>query len=372
MLIESKNQNKKRLAVFMPSLDGGGAERVTILLLNELATRGYAIDLLVAKGKGVYRSQVDPTINIVDFEQHRVATCLLPLAKYLKENQPAALLSVMNYANVIAIMAKQLSGAHSRLVLTEHNDAQQALRHSNSIRYRLVSILTKWLYRKADAVVCVSEGVADSIQRTLGIPRNQLSVVYNPVIHSGIRKSAEMSISHPFLPENGEPLLLAVGRLTTQKNFPNLINAFSLVRKTLSAKLVILGEGEERGNLTALIASSGLAQDVLMPGFVDNPYAWMRRADVFVLSSSWEGLPTVLIEALACGAKVVSTDCPSGPKEILENGRWGELVKVDDAEALAEGIIKTLSAGQTESLEKRLEVFSIKYATDRYLETLKL
>jgi glycosyltransferase involved in cell wall biosynthesis len=372
MLIESKEQKVNKLAVFMPSLDGGGAERVTILLLNELAARGYAVDLLVAKGKGVYRSQVNPAINIIDLEQSRVATCLLPLAKYLRKNQPAALLSVMNYANVIAIMAKQLSRVNCRLVLTEHNDAQQALRHSTSLRYRFVSILTKWLYQKADTVVCVSEGVADSIERTLDIPRSQLSVVYNPVIHPGIRHSADISISHPFLPGNGEPLLLAVGRLTAQKNFPNLINAFSLVKQTRAAKLVILGEGEERENLTALIASLGLEQDVLMPGFVDNPYAWMRRADVFVLSSSWEGLPTVLIEALACGAKVVSTDCPSGPKEILENGRWGELVKMDDSNALASGIIKTLSEAQTESLEKRLEVFSIKYATDRYLETLKL
>lgn len=363
---------KKKLAAFMPSLNGGGAERVTILLLNELASRGYAIDLLVANSQGVYRAQVNPAINIIDLEQSRVASCLLPLARYLKSQQPAALLSVMNYTNVISILARQLARTKLRLVLTEHNNAEQALRNATSVKYKLVNFLTRKLYRQADAVVCVSEGVADSIHNALGIPREQLSVIYNPVIHSGISSSMDKAISHPFLPENGELLLVAVGRLTAQKNFPNLLQAFHIVRKTLPAKLAILGEGEERENLTALVASLGLEQDVLMPGFVDNPYAWMRRANVFVLSSSWEGLPTVLIEALACGAKVVSTDCPSGPMEILENGRWGTLVKMDDADALAKGIIKALSSKNLRDLEKRLEEFSVGYATDRYIDALNL
>lgn len=362
----------KKLAAFMPSLDGGGAERVTILLLNELAKRGYSIDLLVANSKGVYREMVHPAINIIDFEKNRIATCLLPLKRYLQTNQPASLLSVMNYTNVIAILAKKLAGVKCRLVLTEHNNAEQALRNSPSFKYKIVNWLTQWLYRRADVVVCVSEGVADSIHNVLGIPREQLSVIYNPVIHPGISLNADKEISHPFLPDNGVPLLVAVGRLTAQKNFPNLIQAFKLVRQTIPAKLAILGEGEERDRLTTLTASLGLEQDILMPGFVDNPYAWMRRADVFVLSSSWEGLPTVLIEALACGAKVVSTDCPSGPIEILENGRWGELVKMEDAEALAEGIKKILSVEQRLLLEQRLEVFTIGYATDKYIEILKL
>lgn len=372
MSIERKGEDMKKLAAFMPSLDGGGAERVTLLLLNELARRGYSVDLLVANSKGVYRDQVHSAINVIDFEKNRVSSCLLPLARYLKSQQPAALLSVMNYTNVIAILARQLAGTKCRLVLTEHNNAEQALRNSTSIKYKMVNLLTRWLYRRANAVVCVSEGVADSIHNALGIPREQLSVIYNPVIHPGISLNADKAISHPFLPKNGEVLLVAVGRLTAQKNFPNLLQAFHLVKKALPAKLAILGEGEEREHLTALVASLGLEQDVLMPGFVDNPYAWMRRADVFVMSSSWEGLPTVLIEALACGAKVVSTDCPSGPMEILENGRWGELVKMENAEALANGIIKVLSVDHKALLDKRLEVFSIGYATDRYLETLKL
>lgn len=361
-----------KLAIFMPSLDGGGAERVTILLLNELSRRGHDIDLLVANGKGVYRQQVHPSINIIDFDKNRVASCLLPLVRYLRVVQPEALLSVMNYTNVIAILAKKLAGVKSRLVLTEHNNAEQALKNAVSIRYKIVNVLTRWLYKSADEIVCVSEGVAESIYKTVGVPKSKLSVIYNPVVHPGINLLAAQSLSHPFIPENGELFMIAVGRLTAQKNFPNLIKAFRLVRNSVPAKLVILGEGEERQSLSELLESLELEEHVLMPGFVDNPYAWMRLADVFVLSSSWEGLPTVLIEALACGTKVVSTDCPSGPMEILENGLWGELVACDNAEALAAGILKAYANHNTPNIGERLKLFSMEYAADRYTEALKI
>lgn len=362
----------QKLAVFMPSLDGGGAERVTVILLNKLVEQGYVIDLLVANGQGVYRQQVDPRINIIDFGKSRVASCLLPLIRYLKLHRPAALLSVMNYTNVIAILARKVSGVSCRLVLTEHNNAELALQNNTSAKYYLVNYLTKWLYRSADSIVCVSQGVADSIHRLLDIPKSKLTVIYNPVIHPGIMANAKQAISLPFVLSDGELLVIGVGRLSAQKNFPNLIKAFNIFIRTKAAKLVILGEGEDRMALQELIVRLGLEESVFLPGFVENPYAWMRRADLFALSSSWEGLPTVLIEALACGCKVVSTNCPSGPDEILEDGKWGELVPVNDPECLAEGMHKALDRDDLQQTSARLEAFSIDYASTQYLEQLKL
>lgn len=360
----------KKLAVFMPSLNGGGAERVTLLLINELAERGHTVDLLVANGNGVYRKQVHEAINVIDFNKSRVAACFLPLVQYLRKTKPNSLLSVMNYTNVIAALAVKSSFTNSRLVLTEHNNAEQALKNTESFKYEVVNWLTKSLYKCADAIICVSNGVADSITKVLDIPRDRLSVVYNPVIHPGVKFAAEEPISHHFLSEKHAKLLLAVGRLTAQKNFENLLKAFKLVSEQTPVKLVILGEGEEHAKLTQLATSLGIEDKICMPGFVENPYAWMKQADVFVLSSSWEGLPTVLIEALACGAKVVSTDCPSGPREILDNGRWGQLVEMDNPNALSVGILKALSSPTISAIDKHLDLFSIEFATSCYEKIL--
>lgn len=360
----------KKLAVFMPSLNGGGAERVTLLLINELAKRGYSIDLLVANGNGVYRKQVHQAINVIDFNKSRVVACFLPLVQYLRKIKPDSLLSVMNYTNVIAVLAKKCAFSNSRLILTEHNNAEQALKNATSFKYQLVNLLTRHLYKFADDIICVSHGVADSISKVLGLPRDQLRVVYNPVIHPGVQLAAEAPLNHPFLTEKNGQLLLAVGRLTAQKNFENLLKAFKLVSEQTPVKLVILGEGEERTKLTQLAISLGIEDKICMPGFADNPYAWMRQAKVFVLSSSWEGLPTVLIEALACGANVVSTDCPSGPREILDNGRWGQLVAMNNEKALSAGIINALNSPPIGAIEQHLDLFSIDFATNCYEKIL--
>lgn len=362
----------RKLAAFMPSLDGGGAERVTIILLNALVRRGYAIDLLVANSQGVYRNQLEPEINVIDFNKKGVASCLLSLTRYLRAERPAALLSVMNHTNVIAILAKKLSGIATRLVITEHNNAELALKNTSSLKYRLVNHLTKWLYSRVDAIVCVSDGVAESVRRLLNVPESKVCVIYNPVVHQGILTSANQSINLPFTLAENELLIIGVGRLTPQKNFENLIRAFSVLKKIKPAKLVILGEGEERNKLQKIILELKLEESVNMPGFVENPYAWMRHADVFALSSSWEGLPTVLIEALACGCKVVSTDCPSGPSEILEEGKWGELAAVNDHDSLAAAILRVLDRDKSQKLAERLEVFSIDYASNKYAELLFL
>jgi glycosyltransferase involved in cell wall biosynthesis len=200
-------------------------------------------------------------------------------------------------------------------------------------------MLEHYFYPWADAIVAVSKGVADDLARVARLPRDRIKVIYNPVVTEALFRKAEEPLEHPWFLSGCPPVILGVGRLTAAKDFPTLIRAFARVRESQLARLLILGEGEKRDSLEKLVRELRLERDVSMPGFMDNPYAYMRKSSIFVLSSCWEGLPNVLIEAMACGCQVISTNCPSGPEEILRGGHYGKLVPVGDAEALAKAIL---------------------------------
>ena len=202
--------------------------------------------------------------------------------------------------------------------------------------------MMKWLYPHADVVVGVSEGVSVDLEQYLGLTPGKVRTVYNPVIDDKTIDLAKTPLAHPWFQPDSPPVFLGVGRFSEQKDFLNLINAFALVRTQRPARLIILGEGDSRGELEAAIEQHGLTGDVSLPGFVHNPYAYMYNASAFVLSSRWEGLPTVLIEAMACGCPVVATDCPSGPAEILAAGKYGLLVPIENAVALGNAMLQTL------------------------------
>jgi glycosyltransferase involved in cell wall biosynthesis len=233
-------------------------------------------------------------------------------------------------------------------------------------------MLARWLYPQAHRVVAVSHGVATDILHLYQLPTAKVAVIYNPVVTPELIARSWEAVEHPWLAAGEPPIILGVGRLTAQKDFATLIRAFARVRQHDEARLIILGEGEHRPILEQLIGELGLQAWVALPGFVENPYAWMRRAAVFVLSSRWEGLPTVLIEAMACGTPVVATDCPSGPREILEGGKWGKLVPVGDAVGLAEAICQTLKEGSPSDLSIRASDFSLERAVESYLQVLGL
>jgi len=220
--------------------------------------------------------------------------------------------------------------------------------------------------------VAVSRGVADDLARLTGLPREKIQVIYNPVVTPELFVKAEEPLGHPWFAAGEPPVILGVGRLHEAKDFQTLIRAFALVRKKRVARLVILGEGEERPKLEALVRELGLEEEVALPGFVDNPFKYMKRAGVFVLSSQWEGFGNVLVEAMACGTPVVSTACPSGPEEILENGRWGRLVSVGDVDALAEAIILTLDDKNHPDVARRALDFGVQRAIDEYIRVLGL
>jgi glycosyltransferase involved in cell wall biosynthesis len=227
------------------------------------------------------------------------------------------------------------------------------------------------VYPWADAVIAVSDGVADHIARLTGMPRERITTIYNPVVTTELLEKARKPVDHPWLAPGQPPVVLGVGKLKIQKSFRTLIRAFARVRAARPARLVILGEGARRRALEALVDELGLREDVALPGYVANPWAWMARAAVFALSSRWEGLPGALIEAMACGCPVVSTDCPSGPAEILQGGAYGPLVPVGDAGALADAILALLEAPPDRArLRARAAMFCVDPAVDRYLAVL--
>jgi glycosyltransferase involved in cell wall biosynthesis len=328
----------KRVAIFLVSLEGGGSERIALNLAQGFAERGLEVDLVLQRAKGPYLDQVSDKIRIVDLRAGRMALAIFPLISYLRRERPPFLLSLMMGANIIAILSKKLARVDTRLMISEHLTISVATQNAGSLRGRYLPLLAKRIYPWADGIVAVSEGVAEDLAHILGLPRKKIEVIYNPVITPELLEKAREPVDHPWFQPGEPPVILGVGRLTEQKDFPTLLRAFALVRKERAARLVILGEGEDRPQLKALVDELGIAEDVDMPGFVDNPYGYMAGAAVFALSSRWEGLPTVLIEAMALGKPVVATDCPSGAREILNDGRYGTLVPVGDAKRLAAGI----------------------------------
>jgi len=358
----------ERIALFLPSLRGGGAERVMVNLARGFVERGLQLDLVLAKAEGPYLSQVPSEVRVVDLGARRVLYSLPRLMRYLRLEQPQAMLSALNHANIVAIWAKILSKVKTRLVVSEHTILSWSTKNAPFMRAKLMPFLIKFFYPYADAVVAVSRGVAEDLIASTGLPPEQVKVIYNPVITPELFTKADEPLDHPWFRPGKPPVILGAGRLTKEMDFPTLIRAFAMVRKERPARLMILGEGEERPNLEALVRELGLEEDVALPGFVDNPYKYMKRAAMFVLSSRWEGLPTVLIEALALGTPVVSTDCPSGPREVLE-GHEELLVPVGDTNALACTILRLLENPYCAQID--VSPYTLAHAIDLYIEILR-
>jgi len=358
------------VAIYLPSLGGGGAERVTVLLANEFAARGLTVDLVVSSEEGPYREQISKEVRLINLQAGRVLASLPALIRYLKNKKPRAILSALNHANITVLLACMLARVTSRVVVAEHSTPSSAAVQHRALTAAVLRILMRLTYPKADQIVAVSGGVSADLIRFLNLPEKKVKIIYNPVIFPAIFEMSRQAVLDPWLEKEDSPVILAVGRLTRAKDFPNLVEAFALVRKEFPCRLAILGEGELRFELEELIRNLGLKESAHMPGFVKNPYAWMRRASIFVLSSAWEGLPTVLIEAMACGTPVVSTDCPSGPREILADGMFGTLVPVASPVQLSHAILSTLKQQQMENSFEHLSKFHVKHASERYLELL--
>lgn len=354
-----------KIAVYLPSLRGGGAERVILALANGFASDDIQVDLVLADAKGPYLRDVLPDVRIIDLRAERVLKSLPGLIRYLRREHPDAILTAMTHANIVAILAIWLSGIKTRLVISERVDISDLKKSENFLKRVIMTWLMRITYHNAYRLVAVSKGVASGIIDLVKLSPEFVDVIYNPVNIKRIEALSREIPTHPWFHDGITPIIISAGRLSEQKDFALLIRAFAELRKDMIAKLIIIGEGEERENLTNLINVLGMEADISLPGFVENPHSWMKASSLFVLSSRWEGLPNALIEALACGVPVISTDCPSGPAEILENGKWGKLVPVGGQKELAAAMAQSLRNPKPAPVES-LQKFAIKIAIAKY------
>jgi glycosyltransferase involved in cell wall biosynthesis len=359
----------ERVALFIPNLAGGGAERVIVNLAHEMLKLGLSVDLLVASVDGPYAKQLNEKIRLINFNTSRTLNSFPQLVRYLRQYRPKALISALSHCNVMAIVAKKVAMVQTKVVVSEHlafsflETADPKVQQAHQKMF----VSMRLSYPFADAIVAVSQGVADDLKRIAGI-RQKTQVIFNPVLSQEVFQKAALPVSHPWL-HTDIPVVVGVGRLNRQKDFPTLLRAFAALRSMRQARLMILGEGEERPILEALIKEFNIGDDVWLPGFVDNPYAYMKNADVFVLSSIFEGLPTVLIEAMAVGTPVVATDCKSGPKEILGAAQYGILVPMQNPSELAKAIDTTLRQPRKSVEDNKMLPYTVEEATKNYLRT---
>ena len=364
------SQPHARVAFFLGSFGGGGIERITARLAHSFVKLGVEIDLILNRADSPHLGQMPAQTRIIDLKTPNLYLSLPGLVRYIRQERPSAMLAADHYLNEIALLAKGIAGVPLRLIVAEHNQLSKTARNSTTLKGRLAPIFARFLYPGADGIVAVSEGVAKDLASVAALPLTSIETIYNPVINAQMLAKAKEPVEHPWFNSTDVPVILGVGKLEQQKDFPNLIRAFAKVRQVQSARLVILGWGPDRPELEALVRSMGLEADVDLPGYVQNPYAYMARSAVFVLSSAWEGLPTVLIEAMALGIPVVSTDCESGPSEILAEGEYGYLTPVGDSDALAEAILQVLS-GRIKAIDSSwLAQFDVETATQKYLNIL--
>lgn len=366
------NDDVTRVSLFMPNLGGGGAERVMLLLAGGLVERGFETTVVVGKAEGAYSSKVPQGVRVVELGNPHTSRCILPLAKYLRNEKPDVLISALDHANLAALLARRLSRTPTRVIPTVHNSHSETKRHSSGIRNWALHRMIRRCYRWADAIVTVSHGTADDIVQHSGVPRELVRVIYNPVISDSIRESSLEPVDHPWFGPDQQKVVVAIGSLSAPKDFPTLLKAFALLRKNhCDVKLLILGEGEGRNNLEKMVRELELTDVVELPGFVKNPFAYLARSSLLVMSSAWEALPTVLIEALALGVPIVSTDCKNGPSEILEGGKYGRLVPIKNPAALAEAMGKTLSEPRGVIPPEAIAPYTIDAAVDNYVSLLE-
>jgi glycosyltransferase involved in cell wall biosynthesis len=356
---------------FIPgTLDLGGIGRNTLNLGEELTRRGYPVDLFLTREGGVYAAQVPSSIRLFIGEGSATRS-ISSLIAYLRRRRPRVIISAHPHIHLLVLIAARLARGHTRVVCTVRTNISVDRKSKGAYRNILIEA-ARYAYRRADAVVAVSEGVADDLAAHAGIPRGDVRVIYNPALTRRLLEQETLEIDCSWLMERHAPVIVSVGRLTKQKDFPTLVRALAHVREVLpDCRLVILGEGEERSSIESLVQELGLGEAVLMPGFVPNPAAYVARASLFALSSAWEGFGNVLVEAMAVGTPVVATDCPSGPAEILEHGSFGRMVPVGDYLSLAEAIINELRTPTPANvLRQRAEMFSAESAADQWLELI--
>lgn len=366
---------RTRLLCLLPDLNGGGAERVMLYLCRGLDRKRYDITLGLLRKSGPYVPLIPPDITVLELGHRRAATAVRDIASLFRTGNYDISFSMIAM-NLAAVLARALSRFDLRLVLGARNHYSRSIpAEASASRAKMLAI--RILYPRADMVISVSQGVHDDLVKNFGLPPAKGRVIHNPIDIERVRAQSRIDPGHPWLPATPErPVLAAVGKLQVAKGYPHLIDAFARIREEVPARLMILGEGPERASIEGDIERRGLRDDVALLGFQTNPYQYVARASLFVHAALWEGFPNVLVEAMACGLPVVSTDCPSGPAEIITPGGDGLLVPVADPAALARaavGLLRDPSRAEAMRAEaaRTVERFSVARVIARYDEAFR-
>lgn len=336
-------------------------------LARGFGARGYFVDLLYSTPPTHGMPEIPENVRPVALNAGGLLARVMRIAAYLRSDRPLAVFSFYDFANTVSL-ASRLSRVQTVVVAGIHNNVSDLFWSQRGVKSFFRRLLFPYLLRMADHIVAVSNGVADDLAELTRIPRNRIWVIYNPVPFETIRSAARQPVTHPFFDANS-PVILAAGHLEPRKGFATLLRSFALVRERRPARLIILGEGSQRAELSRLAERLGIQEDLSMPGFAPNPFAYMARAALFVLSSEFEGFGLALVEALALGVPVVSTNCPSGPAEILDYGKYGRLVPVGNPEAMAGAILDALLQPRVPEAWG-MDRFHPQRITDQYLSLL--
>jgi len=362
-----------RLAIFAATSGHSGVDRIVRNLAIQLDAWGIGVDLLRIRGHGPeIQTGALAHARLVDLGAGHVTTSLPALVRWLRLERPAALLTDKDRVNRIAIIARRLAGVDTRLCVRLGTTVSVNLAGRGRTERWLQRASFRHLYPRADAVIVPSQGVAVDLSDYAGLDGRRIRIVRSPIVTPQLRALAAAQCDHPWLAPDQPPVLLGAGELSFRKDFATLVRAFARVRRERACRLMILGRGRRSAELRALAEQLGVAADLDLPGFTPNPYAFMSRAALFVLSSRWEGFGNVLVEALACGTPAVSTDCPSGPAEVLGDGRCGTLVPVADDAAMAAAIGHWLDRRPDPALfEQAIAPYRVAASARAYLQVLR-
>jgi len=355
------------LGILAPLKEWGGIERNIVILCEEFLKFGVKPQLLLTReGQTPYPDKIPSEVEIIDLHSKRKFDATFKLIRYLKQTKLDALFTYKDHAAKIAVMARSIGKIDIPIFINVTNTLSHTLRRPLKKRFAL------WIYPRANKITANSQGVKDDMI-TMGIPEQKIQVIYNPTITQDLAQRSKQKVEHPWINEKELPIVLGVGRLSQSKDFITLLKSFALLQKHKPSRLIIIGEGPERKNIQDKISELNIQNKVHLPGYISDPIPWMANSDVFVLSSRYEGLGNVLIEALAAGTPVVSTNCPSGPAEILQSGKIGPLVPVGDVQSMTEAIAKVLeSPPQPELIRQGLERFHSDVVAGQCLDLMGL
>lgn len=369
----------------------GGGERITIDLANEFAKRGYTVDLIVLQEVGEFQSHVHKNVRVIPMNARRMFLCVPRFAAYMRKEKPEVLLANDEHSQLYSALAKLFSGASTRLVFRIGTMYSRLLEQYKGFKRLRLTFILKQVFPRADGIIAVSHGIADDIASVASLRRERVCTIYNPKSIEEIESQAHEAVTHEWFTNKTLPIIVTVARFRVPKNIELLVRAFARVRKVIPARLVLVGRGRDEDMLRALAKEKGCDDAVLFAGYTDNPHAYVAKSDIFAFTSLWEGMPNAPLDALACGTAVVSSDCASGPREILapetdyrkrlssgvEYAKYGVLTAVNDEEALVEALTRLLTDQDLREQyaclgKKRAQDFNTKDIVDQYARAMRV